>query len=64
VLHTPEVPISNLGLETGYSDWGFLWFSSVLQAIAEIVPLIRPRPLPSKFFSIRHSLIILLFDAV
>jgi hypothetical protein len=20
VLHTPEVPISNLGLETGYSD--------------------------------------------
>jgi hypothetical protein len=29
LLRTREVPGSNLGLETGYPDWGFSWFSSV-----------------------------------
>jgi hypothetical protein len=29
-LHIREVPILNLGPETGYSDRGFSWFSSVL----------------------------------
>jgi hypothetical protein len=24
-----EVPLSNLGRQTGYIDWGFYWFSSV-----------------------------------
>jgi hypothetical protein len=30
LLRIREVPGSNLGSETGYTDWGFSWFSSVL----------------------------------
>jgi hypothetical protein len=30
LLHILEVPGSNLSQETGYPDWGFSWFSSVL----------------------------------
>jgi hypothetical protein len=28
-LRIREIPDSDLGLETGYPDWGFTWFSSV-----------------------------------
>lgn len=28
VLHVREVPGTDLGLETGYPDWRFLWFPS------------------------------------
>jgi hypothetical protein len=31
LLHIREVPGSNLDLETGHSDWSFLWFSSIPQ---------------------------------
>jgi hypothetical protein len=28
-LRIQDVPGSNLGLETGYTNWGFPWYSSV-----------------------------------
>jgi hypothetical protein len=54
---------SDLGLETGYPDWGFCGVSQSLQANAEILPRMRSLPLPSKFLPIHHSLIKYSFDA-
>jgi hypothetical protein len=39
---------ASFGLEIGYTDWKFVWFSSVLPSKWRIVYLNRPRPLPFK----------------
>jgi hypothetical protein len=39
LLHFREVPGSNLGLETSYSDWCFSWFSSVPQGEVRVSTL-------------------------
>jgi hypothetical protein len=59
LLCVRKVPGSNFGLETGYTDLRFSCFSSSHQANSGIVGYlkIRPQPLPSKFFPIRHLLI-------
>jgi hypothetical protein len=55
-------PGSNLGPNTNYTDWDFSWFPQSLQA--GIVPQIMPLWLPSKSFTIHHSLNTLSFDAL
>jgi hypothetical protein len=52
-----------LSLESGYPDSVSSWFSQSLQANTVTLSYIRPRPLPSTLFPIRHSPI-LSFDAV
>jgi len=34
LLRIQEVPGSNLGPETGYTDWGFSWFSQSLRRMS------------------------------
>jgi hypothetical protein len=48
----PEVPGFNLGRFTGYPDWGFSWFSSVIPVNAGVVPQTLPRPLFSRPFQL------------
>jgi hypothetical protein len=64
LLRIREVPGSNIAPETGYSDWGFSWVSSVPPGECRIDILKRPRPLPSKFFPIHHSLVSVSFHAI
>jgi hypothetical protein len=60
LLYIRDVPGSNLGPETGCPDRGLSWFSSVPPGkCRDSILKIRPRPIPSKSFSIRHSLITL-----
>jgi hypothetical protein len=56
LLRIREIPDSNLVPETGYSDC-FRGFPQSLQRMPKYELKIRPRPLPSKSFSIHHSLI-------
>jgi hypothetical protein len=58
LLRIREVPVSNLGLENGYPDWGYSCFRQSLQANARMVPKIRPWPLPSTSIPIHYSHII------
>jgi hypothetical protein len=58
-----EVAGSNLGLETDYSEV-FRDFRQSHQTNAGIVPYIRPLPLPSRSFSLHHSLVIISFDVI
>jgi hypothetical protein len=50
-----EVSGLNLGRDIDNTNRHLSRFSSVLQANAEIISLIRPRPLPSTFFPIHYS---------
>jgi hypothetical protein len=51
LLRISKVPSSNLGQETGYSVWGYSWFSLVPPGKYRDI-LIRPRPLPSTSFHV------------
>jgi hypothetical protein len=51
-----KVLYSNLERDTGYPDWGFSWFSSALTWKCWDITTIRPRPLPSKSFTV-HPII-------
>jgi hypothetical protein len=53
-LRIQDVPVSNIGPETGHPHWGFSWFSSLPQYKSGIVPYIRPQPLPATSFPIHH----------
>jgi hypothetical protein len=64
LLRVREVPISNLGPETGHADLDFTCFSSSLQPNTIIAPQIRPRPLLPTSFPIHYSLIVPSFDTV
>jgi hypothetical protein len=63
LLRILEIPASNLGPETGYLDWGFLYFSSAPSDKFRNIPIIRPRLLPSISFPI-HLPILLSFYAI
>jgi len=52
---TREVPVSNTGHDTGYPDRELSWFFSVTPGKFLDSTLTRPRPFPSKSFSIYHS---------
>jgi hypothetical protein len=56
--------ISYLGLDIDCTDWGLHGFPQSLQGNGGILPWNRSQPLRSTSFPIRHSLIILSFDAV
>jgi hypothetical protein len=62
LLRIPEFPGSNLGPETGYLEVFRRGFPQSVQANAGVVLTIRPRPLPSKSFTIHNSLITLSFS--
>jgi hypothetical protein len=56
--------VSNPGRSTGYADWSFSWFSSVLPGKYCYSTSSRPWPRPSKSFRIHHSSMILQLDAM
>jgi hypothetical protein len=62
LLHTTEVPGSNLGPKTGYTSWGSLWFSSIPSDKCQDRPQVRPGPLPSASFEIRYPWLIQSLD--
>jgi hypothetical protein len=63
LTYTREVPCANFGWGTDYSDI-FRGFTQSLQANAEILPYVMPRPLPSIHVLVHYSLLIQSFDAV
>jgi hypothetical protein len=58
-----EVPGSNLGRNNGYPE-DIHGCPQPLDGNAGILPQIKLRPLPSTFFPIRYSLIILLVEVI
>jgi hypothetical protein len=60
----PEVPISNLGWVTGYSEGSFCDFLQSFKVDVGIVPQIRARPPFLLSFAIYYSLMILPFSIV
>jgi hypothetical protein len=54
----------NLSWDTCYPDWDFSRFSWILPGKCWGSTLIRPSPLPSTFFPVHHSFIILPLNAV
>lgn len=54
LLRTTEVPGLCLGLKAGYTDRLFRNFPQYLQVNIEIVPKIKPRPLPPTFIAIHY----------
>jgi hypothetical protein len=57
LIRIREVRGSNLSLETGYPNSGFRGFSVPPGQMPGKDLKMRPRPLPYKSFSLRHSLI-------
>jgi hypothetical protein len=55
-LGVREVPGCNFDPDTGCPGWGFSWYSPVHPG--------KCRPLPSRFFPMHYSLIVLSVDAV
>jgi hypothetical protein len=58
----PEVFVSNLGRNTGCPDWPCSWFPPARPEKFWDSISIRPLPLPSKSFPVRHLSIIVPFD--
>jgi hypothetical protein len=52
-----NVPVSNFGLQTGYSD-AFRGFSQSLQANFLTVTYVRPGTVPLTYVVIHHSLVL------
>jgi hypothetical protein len=55
---------SKLARDIGCHDWGFSMFSSVLPSKWRAGTSTGPRPCPSKYFTIHHSIVILLLDII
>lgn len=56
--------LTRIYVDTGYPEWDFSWFSSVLpRKFLNSVP-VSPRPFPFRYFPIYHSSIILSLDAM
>jgi hypothetical protein len=64
LLQIREIPGSNLGPDTGYRQWGFLWFPWSLQTSAGIVTKLCQGRFFSTCFPINHSPIILSFLSI
>jgi hypothetical protein len=64
LIRISELHIMPQGLDRGYVDTGFCGFPQNHETHSRLLPKIRPQSLPSTYFPVRYSLIIILLNSV